>query len=156
MDAVGLMSEFGATDNLEALAIDTATADTNFTSWMHWAYKQWGDPTTADQAQGMFHDDADLSSVKPDKMRLLVRTYPQATAGIPQALSFNPGNGDFEYTYQPRESAAPTEIFVSPLHYPDGPDIDVQGGKLAGPMTDNRIEVIATGSGPVTVTITNK
>lgn len=153
MGAVGLMSEFGATDNLEALAIDTATADTHLTSWMHWAYKQWGDPTTADQAQGMFHDDADLSSVKPEKLRLLVRTYPQATAGIPQALSFNPDNGDFEYTYQPRESAAPTEIFVSPLHYPGGYTVTVDGGYTLGKARGNVLRVKADGADPVTVRI---
>jgi Glycoside hydrolase family 5 C-terminal domain len=91
------MSEFGATDNLTALAIDTAVADRHFTGWMHWAYKTWRDPTTADQAQGLFLDDADLASAKPAKLRTLVRTYPQATAGTPLALSFDPATGAFSY-----------------------------------------------------------
>lgn len=156
MNATTLMSEWGATDNTEAIGIDADAADAHLMGWMHWAYKNWTDPTTADEKQGLFVDDGDLSSVKRDKVRKLVRTYPQATAGVPQSLKFDADTGEFRYTYQPRRLGAPTEIFVSPLHYPDGPDIDVQGGKLAGPMTDNRIEVIATGSGPVTVTITNK
>lgn len=153
MRAVGVMSEFGATDNIEALKIDTAVADRHFTSWMHWSYKNWDDPTTADTAQGMFTDDADLSTVKQRKLRTLVRTYPQATAGIPKELSFDPDTGDFRFLYQPRDLAAPSVVFVSPLHYPDGYTVDVVGGRVMGPARDNRIRVTATGTGPVTVTI---
>ncbi|WP_162830350.1 cellulase family glycosylhydrolase [Amycolatopsis palatopharyngis] len=156
MHAAGLMSEFGATDDIEALAIDTAVADRHFTSWMHWAYKQWNDPTTADQAQGLFHDDADLGSGKPEKLRTLVRTYPQATAGTPLELTFDPGTGDFHYRYQPREAAAPTEIFVSPLHYPGGYDVTVAGGSTTGTAVGNRILVESDGTEPVTVTITGR
>ena len=29
--------------------------------WTYWAYKHWDDPTTADDSQGLFTDDADLS-----------------------------------------------------------------------------------------------
>ncbi|MPY98031.1 MAG: hypothetical protein GEU97_08520 [Actinophytocola sp.] len=122
MHAVGVMSEFGATDNIEALKIDAAVADRHFT-------------------------------VKPRKLRTLVRTYPQATAGIPTELSFDPDTGDFRYVYRPRALGVPSEIFVSPLHYPDGYAIDVDGGRVMGPARDNRIRVTATGTGPVTVTI---
>ena len=55
--------------------------------WTYWAYKRWDDPTTADTSQGLFADDSDLSTVKTDKLRQLVRTYPQATAGIPTRIS---------------------------------------------------------------------
>lgn len=153
MDAVGLMSEFGATDQTQALTIDADTADKHFTSWMHWAYKNWHDPTTADQAQGLFRDDADLSSAKPDKLRALVRTYPQATAGTPLELSFNASNGDFHYRYQPEKLDAATEIFVSPLHYPGGYDITVSGGHVTDHLPNNRIAIAADGTTPVTVTI---
>jgi endoglycosylceramidase len=148
------MSEFGATDNTELLAIDTASADDHFTSWMHWAYKHWDDPTTADGAQGMFTDDADLSTVKAEKLRTLVRTYPQATAGTPIDLSFDPATGAFRYTYAPDgDIKEPTEIFVSPIHYPSGADIAVEGGRVVGKAEHNRILVKATGTEPVTVTI---
>lgn len=61
--------------------------------------------------------------------------------------------GEFRYTYQPRRLGVPTEIFVSPLHYPDGYTVTVDGGR-AGRPRDNRIAVKADGPGPVTVTIT--
>ncbi|MEU0314942.1 cellulase family glycosylhydrolase [Nocardioides sp. NPDC006273] len=154
MGATSLMSEFGATDNTELLAIDTAAADDHFASWMHWAYKHWDDPTTADGRQGMFADDADLSTVKTEKLRTLVRTYPQATAGTPVDLSFDPATGEFSYTYEPAADIdEPTEIFVSPIHYPSGPDIAVEGGRVVGEADHNRILVEAVGTEPVTVTI---
>ncbi|WP_410874567.1 cellulase family glycosylhydrolase [Nocardia sp. A7] len=153
MGAVGLMSEFGATDNVRALAIDAAAADKNLTGWMHWAYKHWNDPTTADTAQGLFTSDDDLSSTKTDKLRTLVRTYPQATAGIPRTLSFDATTGEFHYTYDPASRGAPTEIFVSPLHYPNGPEIIVAGGRASAVGPDHRVLIEADGTASISVTI---
>ncbi|HEY9393763.1 MAG TPA: hypothetical protein VIP58_06475, partial [Nocardioides sp.] len=154
MNAAALMTEWGATDNVKAIGIDADGADDAEMGWMYWAYKHWDDPTTADGAQGMFTDDADLSTVKPEKLRTLVRTYPQATAGTPVDLSFDPETGAFSYTYEPSaEIDEPTEIFVSPLHYPSGPDISVEGGRVIGEAEHHRILVEATGTEPVTVTI---
>ena len=62
MHAVPMMSEWGATDNVRAIEIDAAVADEHLMGWTHWAYKFWNDPTTADGAQGLFRDDADLAS----------------------------------------------------------------------------------------------
>ena len=101
MHAVPMMSEWGATDNLRAIEIDAAVADEHLMGWTHWAYKFWNDPTTADGAQGLFRDDADLSSVKRAKLRRLVRTYAQATAGTPLKMRFDPGTGDFLFRYRP-------------------------------------------------------
>ncbi|MFC9876406.1 cellulase family glycosylhydrolase [Nocardia salmonicida] len=156
MGAVGLMTEFGATDNLRALAIDTAAADQALTGWMHWAYKHWNDPTTADTAQGLFTADGDLSSTKPDKLRTLVRTYPQATAGIPRSLSFDAATGEFHYTYDPASMRAPTEIFVSPLHYPNGPEITVEGGRASGVGPDHLVRIEADTAAPIAVTIRDR
>lgn len=153
MKAVGLMSEFGATDNERALEIDTEVADRHFTSWMYWAYKVWNDPTTADTAQGLFHDDADLASGKP-KLRSLVRTYPQATCGTPASLSFDPRTGDFAYTYEAGSChGRPTDVFISPLHYPRGFDLAVDGG-TARPARDNHLLVDAVAGAEVTVRVT--
>lgn len=125
MGAAPMMSEWGATDNVRAVEIDAAVADRHLMGWTHWAYKQWQDPTTADEAQGMFHDDTDLSSVKQEKLKVLVRTYARATSGEPLAMSFDPGSGEFSYRYRPDAGIPqPTEIFVSPLHYPDGYEVN--------------------------------
>jgi endoglycosylceramidase len=152
MNAVGLMSEFAATDNVRAIEIDTAAADDHLLGWMHWAYKGWSDLATADPAQGMFTDDADLSTTKP-KVRTLVRTYPQATCGTPGDLSFDPETGAFQYTYEAGTCDAPTEIFVSPLHYPDGHDVEVTGGEVAGTAPHHKLQVVAQPGATVTVKI---
>ncbi|QSR25657.1 endoglycoceramidase [Nocardioides aromaticivorans] len=156
INAAPLMSEWGATDNIRAVEIDAAVADRNLMGWTHWAYKQWQDPTTADDAQGMFHDDTDFSSVKTDKLRVLVRTYAQATAGTPLAMDFDAATGAFSYRYRSNAIDAPTEIFVSPLHYPRGYDVRVTGGHWA-PGTGGRIEVRPDVPGQeVTVQITGR
>lgn len=153
MDAVPLMSEWGATDNLRAIEIDAAVADEHLMGWTHWAYKRWNDPTTADGAQGLFRDDADPSSVKRGKVRLLVRTYAQATAGTPLAMSFDPADGAFHYRYRPDPAVtAPTRIFVSPLHYPDGWRVRVEHGRVER-RTDRTLLVEAASTKPVTVRV---
>lgn len=131
MRAVPMMSEWGATDNVRAIEIDAAVADEHLMGWTHWAYKYWNDPTTADTDQGLFTDDADLTSVKQEKLRRLVRTYAQATAGTPLRMRFDVETGAFDYRYRPdRRISAPTRIFVSPLHYPDGWRVKVRNGRV--------------------------
>lgn len=133
MNAVHAVTEFGASDDLTIIRSVTDLADEQLTSWFYWHYKNWHDPTTQSQgsgAQGLFEDDADLSTLKEDKARIVVRTYPQATAGIPKQLSFDPETGEMRYRYRPRTATAPTEIFLSPLHYPDGYEVLVKGGRL--------------------------
>lgn len=155
MDAVPMMSEWGATDDVRAIEIDAAVADEHLMSWLHWAYKWWDDPTTADADQGMFADDADLASVKQDKLRTLVRTYAQATAGTPLAMSFDTESGDFRFRFRPDPSIRqPTEVFVSPVHYPDGYRVRVDGGSavrrpggmlLVRPASGRPVTVVLTG-----------
>lgn len=134
MNAVELLTEFGATDRLDVLEQVAALADERLIGWQYWAYKNWSDPTTESQTSGgqsLFARDDDLSSVKLDKLRVLSRAYPQATAGIPQQLSFDPDTGAFSYRYTPRAAAGPTEIFVPvALHYPAGYTVTVTGARV--------------------------
>ncbi|MEP9365627.1 cellulase family glycosylhydrolase [Nocardioides sp. CN2-186] len=157
MHAVPMMSEWGATDNLKVIAIDAAAADKHLMGWTHWAYKEWDDPTTSGgNVQGMFDDDADLSTLRMGKAKLLVRTYARATAGTPLSMHFNARNGEFHYRYRPdRAIHAPTEIFVSPLHYPDGYRVRVDGG-TAVRAGDHLVDVRRSGKGVVSVTITRR
>lgn len=134
MQAVELLTEFGATDELPVLAEVTRQADEHLIGWQYWQYKNFDDPTTESQdsgAQSLFADDADLSSAKIEKLKILSRTYPQATAGVPLALSFDPQTAEFVYRYTPRPATAPTEIFVPvALHYPDGYRVEVSGARV--------------------------
>lgn len=155
--AVELFTEFGATDDLELLGRVTDLFDEALVGWQYWAFKEWSDPTTQSQesgTQGLFEDDGDRSTLKLDKARVLVRTYPQATAGTPGELSFDPESGDFRYVYTAADRGVPTEIFVSPLHYDGCWSTDVSGGEVTSPRDAPVVAIAAAEGAAVTVTIT--
>lgn len=134
-----LLTEFGDSDP-EVLSNSLSRADDRFVGWQYWHYDSVSGPEP-----------------KPDPFRdeigrELVRTYPQATAGTPRSMDFNPDNGEFQYTYQPAGSAQ-TEIYVSDLHYPDGYQVSVTGGHVTSPPGARTVSVQADGSEPVTVDI---
>jgi len=153
MNAAALMTEWGATDNINAVGIDAEGADQALMGWTYWAYKHWDDPTTADASQGLFTDDKDLSTVKMDKLRQLVRTYPQATAGTPTRVSYDTATGRFSMVYLPDPGIiAPTQIFVSPLTSPHGYDVQVSGGTAR--KVGSLVRVRATSRRPVRLSVT--
>jgi endoglycosylceramidase len=142
MEAVALMTEFGASDDLDVLRQSATAADAKLIGWQYWQYKNFGDPTTTSQgssAQSLFTDDTDLGSVKLDKLRVLERAYPQATAGTPLELSFDPDTGAFLYRYQAQPASAPTEIHVPKLHYPNGYRIELSGARVVSEAGASRL-----------------
>jgi endoglycosylceramidase len=158
MDSVELLTEFGATDQLDVLRQVVELADARLVGWQYWQYKNWRDPTTESQASGaqsLFADDADLSTVKRDKLRVLVRTYPQATAGVPLALSFDCDSGEFGYRYQARAAGGQTEIYVPvALHYADGYRVETQGARVVSrPNAPELLLCNDSESGEVTVKV---
>ncbi|TJZ79443.1 glycoside hydrolase family 5 protein [Rhodococcus oryzae] len=135
-----LVTEFGDVDP-NTLAATMFRADERFTGWQYWHYSSiFGPGGGADPFHGEVGDQ-------------LVRTYPQATAGTPGTLKFNPEGGDFKYSYTPRPSSKPTEIYVSDRHYPAGYVTEVTGGHTTSPAGARTVTVEADGTGPVTVKI---
>ncbi|NNM52819.1 MAG: cellulase family glycosylhydrolase [Pseudomonadales bacterium] len=130
MNASSFMSEFGSGNDLPDIARVAQLADNHLMGWDYWAYKGFNDPTGAAGTEGLFAQDDNLSSVNQGKLSLLSRTYPQATAGIPQSLSFDPNSGAFSYTYTVQSASAPTQIFVPTIHYPNGYRVSVSGGTV--------------------------
>ena len=127
-----LVTEFGASDDLADLDQVMRQTDAKFVGWQYWQYKNWRDPTTESQesgGQGLFTDDEDPATVKLDKLKVLERPYPQATAGVPVAMEFKPDTATFSYVYTPRCAGAPTDIYVPKLHYPDGYTLQVAGAR---------------------------
>ncbi len=153
MHAAAMMSEWGATDNVQAVGIDAADADAHQMGWLYWAYKYWRDPTTTSTAQGLFTNDADLGSVKMDKLRQLVRTYPQATAGTNLTFHYDTTTGAFTMSYTANPSiTAPTHIFVSPLTAPHGYTVTTNLGTVT--KNGSYVDLANTGPGTVKVSIT--
>lgn len=131
LNAAVYMSEFGSSDDLSDITRVTQLADENLISWNYWAYKSFNDPTGSGQTESMFNNDQNLASVKSAKLAILERTYPQATAGIPQTLSFDPSSGIFLYSFIAQIAQGPTVIYVPASHYPNGYNVTVHGATVS-------------------------
>jgi endoglycosylceramidase len=145
MGATTLITEFGASDDLADIGDVTATADAHLTGWMYWHYKEWADPTTESQTsggQGLFTDDADLTTVKQAKLQILERTYPMATSGKPLELYFDPTNGAFLYRYAPKAAGGPTEIHISTFDYGYPSALQVTGAQVSPASTPSTLVLI--------------
>ncbi|MFE3222302.1 cellulase family glycosylhydrolase [Nocardia sp. NPDC059228] len=134
-----LVTEFGDGD-ASVLSNTLGRADERFVSWQYWTY-------TSRFGAGGPKPDPFLGDVG----KQLVRTYPQATAGTPGRMIFDPATGDFAYRYTPRPASGPTEIYVSDLHYPDGYAVRVDGGHVTSAAGARVVTVEADASTPVTV-----
>ena len=111
------LSEFGATSNSTLLDRLTAEADRSLVGWTYWSWKFYADPTGS-SAEGIVATDGSLRSTA----LALSRAYPQAIAGRPTSMSFDPTNGAFHLVYIPDHAVqAPTVVFVpTQVHYPSG------------------------------------
>jgi endoglycosylceramidase len=91
--------------------------------------------------------------VKTAKLRRLVRTYPQATAGTIEAYRYDPDTGLFTMTYRADPTIhAPTRIFVSPLTSPHGFDVTTSAGSAT--VHGSYVDVRTGTPGEIQVTIT--
>ncbi|MHB1777673.1 MAG: cellulase family glycosylhydrolase [Acidimicrobiales bacterium] len=123
------LSEFGAADEDTAF-IDQVTgyADLLGLGWAYWSWKYYDDPTGSSQ-EALASPDGRLAPVAG----ILSRPYPEAVAGTPESVLFDPPTDHFEMTYAAdRRITAPTVIFVGGrLHYPrTGYCATVDGGRI--------------------------
>src|SRR5699024_3485651 len=143
MDRTGLpamVTEFGDTDP-EVLSGTLSRADERFVGWQYWHYSSVAGPGSGE----------DPFTGKVGNQ--LVRTYPQATAGTPVDMEFDPDTGDYHYTYTPDRGSGPTEIYGSDLHYPAGYTVNVDGGTVTSEPGARTVLVEDDDSGKVTVDI---
>jgi len=112
-----MMSEFGATQSASLIAGVTATANQAVSSWIYWSWKYYDDPTGS-SSEAMVNDNGTLRPIA----RALAQTYPQAVAGSPLLIVFNPRNGAFYFSYTSNGAiTAPTLIWMSlRYYYPSG------------------------------------
>lgn len=136
-DIPTLVTEFG--DGDPTVLHNTLTrADARFIGWHYWHYSSTaGGPDPFTGAIGTE----------------LVRTYPRATAGTPDGMIFDSTNGDFAYRYTPHPATAPTEIYVSDLHYPEGCEVEIDGGTVTSAPGSRVVTIEPAGAAPVTVRI---
>ena len=134
-----LLSEFGATRDLETLERITGYADEHMVSWQEWHYCGCDDPTTSGpgDVQALVKDPGAPprgDNVFRDKLAALARPYPQVVAGTPQRFSFDPGSKRFELAYTRRRASGSgrfrrgrTVVFLPRIQYPHGYRAQIDG-----------------------------
>ena len=146
------VSEFGATDDPGLLTAFTTYADAERVGWAYWAWRYYDDPTGSGSEALMRVD----GKLRPTA-RVLARTYPEAIAGRPVTMSFDPATAHFRLTYRPTDShGAPTVIFVpTSIHYPAGYCAQTRGGSVTSAPNRELLTVAnAKRAKLVTVTVT--
>jgi len=159
-----LLSEFGATDDLAVIRRNVEGAERHMTSWQYWHYCACDDPTTQGPGVQALVIDANQpptgANLKEAKLDVLARPYPQLVAGTPQSYDFieastrfelaltttGPGGANFLPTTQGQTVPASTpqsEVFLPPRQYPDGYEVDVDGGGIASAPSARVLRVVA-------------
>jgi endoglycosylceramidase len=144
------MSEFGATTSVPLAGFDVEWAGLDDLGWIYWAWKFYDDPTGS-SAEGLVQPDGSYSPI----VGVLSRTYPQAVAGDPNSVIFNPFTGAFNMVYSPTQAAqGVTTVFVAARqHYPNGWCSAVKNGRITSKPGASHLTVQTVGH-PTQVYIT--
>ncbi len=154
-----LLTEFGATDDLDTILRDLDAADRHMVGWQYWTY--YGKDVCCDRPhEGIIvdpHQPPAGANVKSAKLDVLTRPYPRAIAGIPQGWRFHWDAADklFELAYTAEDAIdAPTEISVPLRQYPNGYTVTVDGPATVTSAPGAMVLTLATtGDGVVRVTV---
>ena len=144
------MSEFGATASPSLLASVTAIADHDLLGWTYWSWRFYADPTGS-AAEALVMADGQLRSTA----FVLSEVYPEAVAGTPLSMAFDPGTRRFSFTYRAAAAlGAPTVIQVPvQIQYPSGYCAAVTGGRVTSRPTAVLLLIRANGSRTVRVDV---
>lgn len=141
-----LLSEFGAIDDLAAIARTADLADEARCSWQYWSY--WNrDPCCERPEEGLVHTLAgppDEANVKAAKLRVLARPYPRAVAGTPERWRWMAEAATFVLEAVPRAGVAggaETEIACPPVAFPRGYRAAAEGGEIVSGEVEHVLRV---------------
>lgn len=107
-----VVSEFGATSNSTLLRRSTAALSGAMVGWIYWSWKYYADPTgSTDEAlvKGTGHLRATA--------HVLSQVYPEAIAGVPRSMSFDPTSGSFLLRYRTRRGVVAPTLIIVPAGY---------------------------------------
>ncbi|MCV7382861.1 cellulase family glycosylhydrolase [Mycolicibacter longobardus] len=155
------LSEFGATNNLEAIGASLQASNRHLIGWAEWAYTGNDITSTSPQDQALVYDPSQPpvgDNVNWDKLDVLAQPYPQLISGIPTSLSFNDGVLSFSYSTDRADGTgsfdpgAQTTISIPPSQYPNGYTVTVTGGHVtSGPNAS--VLTISSDAGASTVSV---
>ena len=118
-------TEWAATDDLDNTARMADELDAARIPWTFW---QWGPRSKA-------------------AMAIIDRPYPRAIAGVPSAWRWDPDANTFTLTYAARRGTS--QIWTSPMHFPDGYVASVTGGTIVSGANAPLLLVRTSGPGEV-------
>lgn len=171
-----MMTEFGAVlskvQDMQEMETLAQMVDSYQASWMYWQFKQYEDITTiTPEGETMYSGVG--GSLSQQKLRVLSRTYPRATAGELNSFLFNSRTGVFTMNYTPvlNEYKLTTEIYFNrDTHYKNGVRFKVSvdhDGSNGGEVQDltasvlevwfcdaNRLDLSYTGNAKSTLIVT--
>jgi endoglycosylceramidase len=163
-----LLTEFGATDDLDTLNRIVTRADQFMSGWQYWAYCGCSDPTTQGpgETQAIVKDPSKPptgDNLKTAKLGVLVRPYPQLVAGTPKSWSFDEASKRFQLDYATAragggafEGRPPTEVFVPARQYPSGYAARAEGAAIVLAPGSETLELEACpGATEVKLTVTS-
>ena len=134
-----MLNEFGASRNPLDVSIVATLADEQFVSWMYWGFGAARSPTD--------------STIEDTVEAHLIRPYPQATAGTPGHLSFEPATGAFSYSFTPDATIRAATSIAVPAHaYPAGYRVEVTNATVTSAPNAGIVSVTPDDAGsPVIV-----
>jgi endoglycosylceramidase len=103
-----IMTEFGAAEDVKSDLTKMASladlADRHQQSWMYWQFKYYQDITTCTpQGESLYNEDGTPCE---NKLKVLSRSYPQATAGHLVQYRYNIETQQFHMQYEPYSNAS--------------------------------------------------
>jgi endoglycosylceramidase len=160
----GLLTEFGATNDLANIAGVMQRADDDRTGWLEWAYTGNDKTSSSPNDQALVFDPSKPpvgSNVNMPKLAVLAAPYPQVIAGTPKSWSFQSGTFRLSYSTQRADGqgafspGAQTLVSVPPVEYPSGYHATVTGGQVVSAPGAPVLTVVAdAGADSVDVAVT--
>ncbi|MBY0391302.1 MAG: hypothetical protein K2X56_25235 [Mycobacterium pseudokansasii] len=147
-----LMTEFGATTNLQNITEVIPQADLQNMGWLEWAYTG-NDPTsTASDAQALVYNPAlppTGDNVNTAKLAVLAEPYPRVVGGTPKFWAFRVGKFQLSYSTERADyhgsfvSGEQTVISVPAIEYPNGYQVNVKGGQVTSAAGATLLTIVA-------------
>jgi endoglycosylceramidase len=153
-----MITEFGATNDLQNLQDTVTRSDADRFGWLEWGYTGADITSQNSGAQALVYDPSKPptgANVNAAKLKVLAEPYPQVVAGTPTSWAFSAGV--FTLTYTTAKvgggrfaTGAESDIAVPKVQFPAGYHVQVSGGRVLSAPNAPVLRVAATRS---TVTV---